>query len=63
MTPFYERLPNVTGFSVGTWVDPVGMSLAALTGAAVVAHGVGQAVRQHRAAKLPGKDSGSEAES
>ncbi len=46
MTPFYRRLPDVAGFSVGEWVDPVGLGLAGVTTAAVVAHGVGMAVRR-----------------
>src|SRR6516164_6440337 len=48
MTPFYERLPNVVGFNVGRWVDPVGLGLTGLVAAAVVAHGVGQAVTHRR---------------
>lgn len=47
MTPFYQRLPEVVGFNVGKWVDPVGLTLTGLVGAAVVAHGVGQVVRSH----------------
>ena len=47
MTPFYQRLPEVVGFNVGKWVDPVGLTLTGLVGAAVVAHGVGQVVRNH----------------
>ena len=34
MTPFYGRLPNVVGFDVGGWVDPVGLSLVGLAAAA-----------------------------
>ena len=48
MTPFYQRLPSVVGFDVGRWVDPVGLSLTGLVAAAVVAHGVGQAVTHRR---------------
>jgi hydrogenase small subunit len=58
MTPFYERLPNVVGFNVGRWVDPVGLSLTGLVAAAVVAHGVGQAVTHRRG--NPPENSGSE---
>ena len=47
MTPFYQRLPEVVGFNVGKWVDPVGLTLTGLVAAAVVAHGVGQVVRHH----------------
>ncbi|HXY99994.1 MAG TPA: hydrogenase small subunit [Stellaceae bacterium] len=46
MTPFYRRLPNVAGFSVGEWVDPAGLGLAGVAAAAAVAHGVGMAVRR-----------------
>ena len=35
MTPFYQRLPNVAGFDVGGWVDPVGLGLTGLVAAAV----------------------------
>jgi Ni,Fe-hydrogenase I small subunit len=51
MTPFYQRLPEVAGFNVGRWVDPVGLSLTGLTAAAVVAHGVIQAVRHKQHVK------------
>ncbi len=47
MTPFYRRLPNVVGFDVGEWVDPVGLSLAGLAAAAVVVHGVAEVVHYH----------------
>jgi hydrogenase small subunit len=47
MTPFYQRLPEVVGFNVGRWVDPVGLGLTGLVAAAVVAHGVGQVARHH----------------
>jgi hydrogenase small subunit len=46
MTPFYQRLPEVVGFNVGKWVDPVGLGLTGLAAAAVVAHGVAQIVRR-----------------
>ena len=59
MTPFYQRLPEAVGFNVGRWVDPVGLGLTGLVAAAVVAHGVGQAVR-HRSGKTSSDDSGSE---
>jgi len=60
MTPFYQRLPEVAGFNVGRWVDPVGLTLTGLVAAAVVAHGVGQVVRHH-SGKTPSHDSGTEA--
>ncbi len=47
MTPFYRRLPNVAGFDVGGWIDPVGLSLVGLAAAGSVAHGVVQATRRH----------------
>jgi len=52
MTPFYKRLPNVAGFDVGDWVDPVGLSLTGLVAAATITHGVGEVVR-HRMGKTP----------
>jgi hydrogenase small subunit len=48
MTPFYQRLPQVAGFNVGRWVDPVGLSLTGLAAAAAVAHGVVQVVRHKK---------------
>jgi hydrogenase small subunit len=48
MTPFYKRLPNVAGFEVGEWVDPVGLGLTALVAAAAALHGITQVTR-HRA--------------
>ena len=59
MTPFYQRLPDVVGFNVGKWIDPVGLGLTGLVAAAVVAHGVGQVVR-HRTSETPSDDIGSE---
>ena len=47
MTPFYEHLPNLAGFDVNRWIDPVGLTLAGLAAGGVVAHGVFQVVR-HR---------------
>ena len=61
MTPFYGRLPNVAGFNVGEWIDPVGLGLTGLTTGAVVLHGVGELVRQ-RIGNGPVSDDGSEAE-
>jgi hydrogenase small subunit len=46
MTPFYGRLPNVAGFDVGKWIDPVGLGLTGLAAAAVALHGVGEVVRR-----------------
>jgi hydrogenase small subunit len=40
MTPFYRRLPNVPGFGVESDADKVGIGLAAVTAAGLVAHGV-----------------------
>ena len=47
MTPFYQRLPNVDGFDVGGWVDPVGLGLTGLVAAAVAIHGFGEVTRHH----------------
>lgn len=59
MTPFYGRLPNVAGFDVGGWVDPVGLGLTGLALVATTAHGVGEVVR-HRMSKPSTDDGGSE---
>ena len=48
MTPFYQRLPEVAGFNVGKWVDPVGLGVTGLVAAGAVAHGVIQVVRHKR---------------
>jgi len=61
MTPFYGRLPNVAGFDVGAWVDPVGLSLAGLAAAAVVGHGVAEVVRHHHG-KTPSIEDKAESE-
>ena len=48
MTPFYQRLPEVAGFAVGEWVDPVGLGLAGVVAGAVTVHGVAEVVRRRR---------------
>ena len=54
MTPFYQRLPDVDGFDVGSWVDPVGLRPHRSGGGSRrVAHGVGEVVRHHHAEKTP----------
>ena len=45
MTPFYERLPNVVGFDVSRWIDPVGLGLTGLVAAAAALHGIGEVTR------------------
>jgi hydrogenase small subunit len=40
MTPFYQHLPPVPGFGVGTPVDKVGLWATVGVGAAFAAHGV-----------------------
>jgi hydrogenase small subunit len=42
MTPFYRRLPQPPGFGIEKTADKVGAGLAAITGAAIVAHGIGR---------------------
>jgi hydrogenase small subunit len=44
MSPFYRRLPKVPGFGVESTADKVGVGVAAVTGAAIVAHGIGRLV-------------------
>jgi len=44
MTPFYERLPQPPGFGVEATADKVGLGVAAVTGAAIVAHGIGRII-------------------
>jgi hydrogenase small subunit len=63
MTPFYQRLPNVAGFDVGAWVDPVGLGLTGLVAVGAAAHGVGEIVRHHIGSASSDKDKdGPEAE-
>jgi hydrogenase small subunit len=61
MTPFYQRLPNVAGFDVGSWVDPVGLSLTGLVAAAAAVHGVAEVVR-HRVGHASSSEDGPETE-
>jgi hydrogenase small subunit len=61
MTPFYGRLPNVVGFDVGGWIDPVGLGLSGLVAAAAAFHGVGEVVR-HRLGKTPSIEDKAETE-
>ncbi|NOZ24586.1 MAG: hydrogenase small subunit [Nitrospirae bacterium] len=42
MAPFYRRLPSPPGFGVESTADKVGAGMAAVTGAALVAHGIGR---------------------
>ncbi len=51
MTPFYKRLPKVPGFGVEKTADKVGAGLAAVTGAAIVAHGIGRVLSGGRKEK------------
>lgn len=44
MAPFYKRLPNPPGFGVEATADRIGAGLAAVTGAALAAHGIGRIV-------------------
>lgn len=40
MTPFYRRLPNVPGFGIESTADKIGVGAAAVTAAALAAHGL-----------------------
>jgi hydrogenase small subunit len=56
MTPFYERLPGVTGFGVERTADTVGLALAVGATAGVLAHAAATGVhrvRQGRGKPLP----------
>lgn len=46
MTPFYGRLPNIAGFNVGEWVDPVGLGVAGVAAVAATVHGVAEVARR-----------------
>jgi hydrogenase small subunit len=48
MTPFYQRLPNVSGFGVEATADQVGLGLVAGVAAAFTAHGVLSYVRARK---------------
>lgn len=47
-TPFYQRLPNVTGFGVEATADQVGLGIVAGVAAAFAAHGVASYVRARK---------------
>lgn len=50
MSPFYERLPRVSGFGVELTADQIGLGIAGATAVGFAAHGVGKAL-QHRVGK------------
>jgi hydrogenase small subunit len=50
MTPFYRRLPEVSGFGVETTVDKIGLGATAVTVAGVAIHAIGSAMRKKMAA-------------
>ena len=60
MTPFYGRLPNVVGFDVGRWIDPLGLGLTGLVAAATFIHGAVEVGR--RRAKKRGTAEATESE-
>jgi hydrogenase small subunit len=51
MTPFYERLPDVTGFGVERTADIIGAALAVGTAAGVTAHAVATGIHRAREGK------------
>jgi hydrogenase small subunit len=54
MTPFYNRLPGVTGFGVEQTADVIGAALAVGAAAGVAAHAVATGVHRIRERrKLP----------
>jgi hydrogenase small subunit len=50
MTPFYRRLPKVSGFGVETTVDKIGLGATVVTVAGVAAHAIGSVMRKRLAA-------------
>jgi hydrogenase small subunit len=48
MSPFYERLPNVSGFGVEHRIDTIGASLAVGAAAGIAAHAAGTVIHQIR---------------
>jgi hydrogenase small subunit len=50
MTPFYRRLPEVSGFGVETTVDKIGLGATVVTVAGVAAHAIGSVLRKKMAA-------------
>ena len=47
MTPFYDRLPHVSGFGLNATAEKIGVTVVAATAAGFALHGVGKAI-QHR---------------
>jgi hydrogenase small subunit len=58
MTPFYRRLPNVAGFEISEWVDPVGLGLTGVVAAAAALHGIGEIVRHSTSKPQPEEGEG-----
>ncbi|HSJ52374.1 MAG TPA: hydrogenase small subunit [Anaerolineae bacterium] len=54
MTPFYRRLPEVTGLTVESNVDTIGLVLTGATAVAIGAHAVGSILRKRQ--PLPAAD-------
>ncbi len=50
MSPFYERVPNVPGFSSGTTAERIGVTAIAGVAVASAAHGAAKIVQSRRAA-------------
>jgi hydrogenase small subunit len=46
--PFYERLPNVPGFSIETNADRIGATAAAVTVGGVALHAIGSTIRKRK---------------
>jgi len=58
MSPFYERLPKVSGFGVESSADTIGWWLTGGTAAAFAAHGVAKSVQRRVTHQPPGPASG-----
>jgi hydrogenase small subunit len=54
MSPFYERLPRVSGFGVESTADRIGLWLTGGTAAAFAAHGIAKTVQRRSAGRPAG---------
>ena len=57
MTPFYDRLPHVSGLGLNATAEKIGLTVVAATAAGFALHGVGKAI-QHRVQRGDGSGPG-----